>query len=302
LQLFKIFKKFNLRNIILKKKILITGTTGFVGSHIKEYLLKKKYLVIDILRKKNKKKIKKIYKNYKPIFYNNIYDLEKKIKKIEYNIIINCATFYSKNYDYRTVLELIKTNILFSTLVMIGNQKNLKKIINFDTMMQHSINENFNPMNVYAITKFAHKNISKFIISKNKNIKFYNLKLYETFGLNDKRTKLIPLILKNYQKNKSTNIVSKNLEMNFSNIKDIIQIIEKILNKNLYAPKEYIIKNSKSTNIGKLIYECNKKLKKKIKVKYQSLKKINLLKIKNSKIHNINLNSNIKNFILENIN
>jgi nucleoside-diphosphate-sugar epimerase len=286
----------------LKKKILITGTTGFVGSHIKEYLLKKKYLVIDILRKKNKKKIKKIYKNYKPIFYNNIYDLEKKIKKIEYNIIINCATFYSKNYDYRTVLELIKTNILFSTLVMIGNQKNLKKIINFDTMMQHSINENFNPMNVYAITKFAHKNISKFIISKNKNIKFYNLKLYETFGLNDKRTKLIPLILKNYQKNKSTNIVSKNLEMNFSNIKDIIQIIEKILNKNLYPPKEYIIKNSKSTNIGKLIYECNKKLKKKIKVKYQSLKKINLLKIKNSKIHNINLNSNIKNFILENIN
>jgi len=302
LQLFKIFKKFNLRNIILKKKILITGTTGFVGSHIKEYLLKKKYLVIDILRKKNKKKIKKIYKNYKPIFYNNIYDLEKKIKKIEYNIIINCATFYSKNYDCRTVLELIKTNILFSTLVTIGNQKNLKKIINFDTMMQHSINENFNPMNVYAITKFAHKNISKFIISKNKNIKFYNLKLYETFGLNDKRTKLIPLILKNYQKNKSTNIVSKNLEMNFSNIKDIIQIIEKILNKNLYAPKEYIIKNSKSTNIGKLIYECNKKLKKKIKVKYQSLKKINLLKIKNSKIHNINLNSNIKNFILENIN
>ena len=302
MQLFKIFKKFNLRNIILKKKILITGTTGFVGSHIKEYLLKKKYLVIDILRKKNKKKIKKIYKNYKPIFYNNIYDLEKKIKKIEYNIIINCATFYSKNYDCRTVLELIKTNILFSTLVTIGNQKNLKKIINFDTMMQHSINENFNPMNVYAITKFAHKNISKFIISKNKNIKFYNLKLYETFGLNDKRTKLIPLILKNYQKNKSTNIVSKNLEMNFSNIKDIIQIIEKILNKNLYAPKEYIIKNSKSTNIGKLIYECNKKLKKKIKVKYQSLKKINLLKIKNSKIHNINLNSNIKNFILENIN
>jgi tetratricopeptide (TPR) repeat protein len=67
-------------------------------------------------------------------------------------------------------------------------------------MMQHSINENFNPMNVYAITKFAHKNISKFIISKNKNIKFYNFKLYETFGLNDKRNKLIPSIIKNYKK------------------------------------------------------------------------------------------------------
>ena len=215
----------------MKKKILITGSTGFIGSHIKEYLLKKNYLVIDILRKKNKKKIKKIkkiYKNYKPIFYNNIYDLEKKIKKIQYNIIINCATFYSKNYDCKTVLELIKTNILFSTLVIIGNQKNLKKIINFDTMMQHSIDENFNPMNVYAITKFAHKNISKFIISKNKNIKFYNFKLYETFGLNDKRNKLIPSIIKNYKKNKFKNIISNNLEINYTDINNIIQIKENI--------------------------------------------------------------------------
>ena len=286
----------------MKKKILITGSTGFIGSHIKEYLLEKNYLVIDILRKKNKKKIKKKYKNYKPIFYNNIYDLEKKIKKIQYNIIINCATFYSKNYDCKTVLELIKTNILFSTLIIIGNQKNLKKIINFDTMMQHSINENFNPMNIYAITKFAHKNISKFIISKNKNIKFYNFKLYETFGLNDKRKKLIPSIIKNYKKNKFTNIVSNNLEMNFTNINNIIQIIEKILNKNLYTPKEYILKNYKSVNIRELINECNQKLKKKIKVKYLSSKKINLIRIKNSKIQNINLKSNIKDFILENIN
>ena len=286
----------------MKKKILITGSTGFIGSHIKEYLLEKNYLVIDILRKKNKKKIKKIYKNYKPIFYNNIYDLEKKIKKIQYNIIINCATFYSKNYDCKTVLELIKTNILFSTLIIIGNQKNLKKIINFDTMMQHSINENFNPMNVYAITKFAHKNISKFIISKNKNIKFYNFKLYETFGLNDKRNKLIPSIIKNYKKNKFTNIISNNLEINFTNINNIIQIIEKILKKNLYTPKEYILKNYKSVNIRELINECNQKLKKKIKVKYLSSKKINLIRIKNSKIQNINLKSNIKDFILENIN
>ena len=286
----------------MKKKILITGSTGFIGSHIKEFLLEKNYLVIDILRKKNKKKIKKIYKNYKPIFYNNIYDLEKKIKKIQYNIIINCATFYSKNYDCKTVLELIKTNILFSTLIIIGNQKNLKKIINFDTMMQHSINENFNPMNVYAITKFAHKDISKFIISKNKNIKFYNFKLYETFGLNDKRNKLIPSIIKNYKKNKFTNIVSNNLEMNFTNINNIIQIIEKILNKNLYTPKEYILKNYKSVNIRELINECNQKLKKKIKVKYLSSKKINLIRIKNSRIQNMNLKSNIKDFILENIN
>ena len=90
--------------------------------------------------------------------------------------------------------------------------------------------------------------------------------------------------------------------MNFTNINNIIQIIEKILNKNLYTPKEYILKNYKSVNIRELINECNQKLKKKIKVKYLSSKKINLIRIKNSKIQNMNLKSNIKDFILENIN
>lgn len=283
----------------MNKKILITGSTGFIGSHIKEYLLKKNYLVIDILREKNKSKIKK-RKNYRPIFYSSISELEKKIKKIEFNIIINCATFYSKNYDYKTVLELIKTNILFSTLILIGNLKKLKKIINFDTMMQHSINENFNPMNIYAITKFAHKNISEFFLKK-KKIKFYNLKIYETFGINDKRNKLVPTILKNYKKNKLTKILSKNLEMNFTDINEIISLVGEIVKTDLYKAKEYIIRNYKSENIRKLIFECNKRLNKKIKVKYLSSKNINVVKIKNFKVQNIILKSDVKNFILKNI-
>jgi len=167
-------------------------------------------------------------------------------------------------------------------------------------MMQHSINENFNPMNIYAITKFAHKNISEFIFTK-KKIKFYNLKLYETFGINDKRNKLVPTILTNYKKNKLTKILSKNLEMNFTDINEIISLVGEIVKTDLYKAKEYIIRNYKSENIRKLIFECNKRLNKKIKVKYLSSKNINVVKIKNFKVQNIILKSNVKNFILKNI-
>ena len=167
-------------------------------------------------------------------------------------------------------------------------------------MMQHSINENFNPMNIYAITKFAHKNISEFFLKK-KKIKFYNLKLYETFGINDKRNKLLPTILKNYKKNKLTKILSKNLEMNFTDINEIISLVGEIVKTDLYKAKEYIIRNYKSENIRKLIFECNQRLNKKIKVKYLSSKNINVVKIKNFKVQNIILKSDVKNFILKNI-
>ena len=67
----------------MNNKVLLTGSSGFLGSHILQYLLKKKIKVFDILKKKriNKKFNKKLshnYKNYLPIFYNTYDDLEKK--------------------------------------------------------------------------------------------------------------------------------------------------------------------------------------------------------------------------------
>ena len=69
----------------MKERILITGSTGFIGSNILNLLLKKNTYVYDILREKNKKNkyIKKLKrnKNYFPIFYKKFSELEKKLKK-----------------------------------------------------------------------------------------------------------------------------------------------------------------------------------------------------------------------------
>ena len=65
----------------MKQKILITGSTGFIGSNIVNLLLKKNVYIYDILRNKNKKNKKIIdlnkNKNYLPIFYKKFDELEK---------------------------------------------------------------------------------------------------------------------------------------------------------------------------------------------------------------------------------
>ena len=106
----------------MKKKILLTGSSGFLGSHILPYLLKKKIKVFDVLKKKRaKEKLNKTlahnFKNYQPIFYNSYNDLEKKLKKIKVDIVIHCATFYSLGEDYKTILKLINSNLIFSLLI-----------------------------------------------------------------------------------------------------------------------------------------------------------------------------------------
>ena len=94
----------------MKPRILITGSTGFIGSNIINLLIKKDIYIYDILRNKNRnnKKIKKLKKNknYYPIFYNKFNELENKLKPLKIKTIINCATYYSTKNDAKTIEKL----------------------------------------------------------------------------------------------------------------------------------------------------------------------------------------------------
>ena len=272
-----------------QKTLLITGTSGFIGYNFLKYILSRNYHVIDILRTKNRKnpKLKKLKKkhptNYKSIFFSNYFQLNSKIKKLKVNYFINFATLYKNNHKYDDIFDFVKSNILFPTLMYDLISQKVSKVINFGSMMQHSSSENFDSKNLYSATKNAFEMISNFYQYKEKKTKFYNLKLYESFGENDNRKKLIPIIIKNYKKNKSTIIVSKNLELNIIHVDDIINAITILLNKKI-RPGSYCLENNKNIKISKLIENFNKDLKRKIKVKY--LKK-SVTKIPKSKLRKL---------------
>ena len=66
----------------MDNKILLTGSSGFIGKSLTINLLNNEYQVFVILNnsKKNKalaKSLKKNYKNYKPIFINSVKELKK---------------------------------------------------------------------------------------------------------------------------------------------------------------------------------------------------------------------------------
>ena len=72
------------------KKILLTGSTGFVGSAILTEL-SKKHSIYCLNRKKTKQSNK-----FKNIYFENYNDLNKKLKKIQVVTVIHCATHYVK--------------------------------------------------------------------------------------------------------------------------------------------------------------------------------------------------------------
>lgn len=272
------------------KKILITGASGFIGSFILKNL-NKNYFYYIIARDKSK-----LSKNRNSLIikYKNYNQLNNKLKKIKVDLVIHCATHYVKFHNYNDLKKMVDSNILLGNIIL-ENIKNIgaKKIINFSTTWIDGNGLKNNPKNLYAAYKSSFNNILKYYQINNPNIKFYNLMIGDTFGINDKRIKLINVLKKNYHLNKTTNIVSKNLYINLLNVEDLCSALLILIKKNLQSG-DYDFQNTKNYLISDIIKKFNNQIKKKIKINWISSKKIKFnkatyIKLKDWKIKKSNI-------------
>ena len=263
----------------MKKKLLITGSSGFIGNLFLKNALKNGYHVIDVLRAKNTKnkdlnQLRKIYpKSYNSIFYKKYKDINNKLKDKKFDGFINFATLYKNSHLNNEIQSFIDSNIIFPSIILDAIVIKVKKVINIGTMMQHVDGKNYIPQNFYASTKSAFEMICSYFGKKNKHMKLYNLKFYESYSELDKRKKLIPTLYKNFKKNKTTEIVTRNLELNVIHTDDLIKSIYILLKKNIKSGN-YCLKNNKNININQLIKSINSKSPNSLKVKFLGNKSI----------------------------
>ena len=251
------------------KNILLTGSTGFIGSELLKYLSNYNKVYITV---RKKYKINLNNKNINKIYFNSYKNLRYKIKKLKIDTVVHCATHYVKNHNFEDIKELSESNILFGNIIL-ENLKimRVKKFVNFSTVWENYDGKKDNCYNLYSAYKAGFGKIISFYKKENKNIKFLNLVISDTFGLGDKRKKLVNLLKTNYKRNLVTKVISKNLYINLLNVKDIISAIKLILKKN-YKSDTYILKNKNNFKIYDIIKKIEKYSQKKIKVKWLSNK------------------------------
>ena len=251
------------------KNILITGSSGFVGSNIID-LFKGRYNIYATSRKKkysNRKLLKFIY-------YKDHLELSKRLKRIKINTVIHCATHYVKKHSLEDISKITKANIEFSAVISENLAvMNVKKFINFCTVWQNYNGKFKNPYNLYSASKNSFVEILKYYKKKYKKINFFNLYLSDTYGNNDKRKKLISTLKNDFHKSKKINIESKKLSVNLLNVKDIISAVEVIINKNV-KNGDYNVINDSNFKIKNIIFELKKQKKFALNVRWGKRKNI----------------------------
>lgn len=173
-------------------KILITGATGFIGRHLTKKLLEKNNSLYAVVRKTAKRNV--LDSRIKTIVFDG--DLNRLISVMEkekFDGVIHLASLFLATHKTEDVVNLINSNVLFSTLMLEATVKsNIPWFINTGTFTQHYKNKKYSPVNLYSATKQAFEDIARYYIETTK-LNFVTIKLFDTFGPNDTRPKVFSL-------------------------------------------------------------------------------------------------------------
>ena len=289
------------------KKVLITGGTGFIGSHLAEYLINKKFKVTvfdrynpnynlgNLQNSQHKDKIKFIF--------GDIRDYDSTNRAIKDNdIIIHLAALIGIPYSYFSPLAYVKTNIegTYNVLESVKSNKKKKVIITstsevYGTAEYTPIDEKhpLNPQSPYSASKIAADNLAlSYYYSFKTPVTL--IRPFNTFGPRQSERAIIPSIINQILRSKDNSISLGNLyprrEFNF--VEDVCEGYYKALNKNNFG-ETINIGNGYDISIKELVKLISQIMDRKIKIKQISNRKrlinseIEILKSDFSKAKNI---------------
>jgi nucleoside-diphosphate-sugar epimerase len=171
-------------------KILITGATGFIGRHLVNALKNKHEIHVLVRPSTNVNDFEHTF-----CFEDNIAELHTYLKEHQIEGIIHLASLFLSSHKDTDIKNLIDSNIYLGTDSLdAAKGTNIKWFLNTGTFWQHYIpdTQEYNPVNLYAATKQAFIDMAKYY-TETSDMKFVTLKICDTFGPNDTRSKIFNL-------------------------------------------------------------------------------------------------------------
>ena len=229
----------------MKKKILVTGGSGFIGSHMVRQLIKKNYEVA-------------ITTKYDSVYENiRLYNLWKKVKVIECDlrhsnsiskindfnpkIILHFAAYNDVKGSFLNYNEALESNtigtanllenlkryeqfVYISTSEVYGHQK--KGVLFHEKLLPH-------PISPYSIGKYTGELYAQMhMLHMHKPIKI--LRPFNVFGETQSNKAVIPELIEKFIKNEMVKITQGLQTREFNYVGNTINFLHQALNKNSF--------------------------------------------------------------------
>jgi len=262
----------------LKKKIIILGGTGYIGSFLVNFFIEKKYDVISIASSKSKKL------NVKATQIKLNLSKQKNIKKIAKilanNIVIIC--FGNSNVRQKNLIKS-KKNTILNELIKFSKGTHWILISSGGTVYGEITKPAKETNSIFASTKYARENVlsEKILINNSEKCDFSYLicRLSNPYGksFKDKKSQgLINILISNFLKKKTTNLfVEQNYKRDFIHLSDVASALLLLIQKRK-KNVIYNISTGKGTSVKKLLLLLKGIFRSELKVKFEASNKNDL--------------------------
>lgn len=192
--------------------ILLTGSTGFLGSHLLEGLLNEGHGVSILKRStSNPWRISHLMDKVKT-FDVDITPVERAFEESKIDVIIHTACNYGRSSQ--SVYEVVESNLMFGLRVMDAAIKyNAKLFINTDTLLPKNIN-------YYSLSK---KQFVEWLKKYSSQIQVINFRLDHMYGPKDDKNKFVFWLIDQFKRNvESVKLTAGEQIREFIHINDVV--------------------------------------------------------------------------------
>ena len=261
-----------------KKTILITGVTGFLGSHLlKRIDSKNDYVIIGLKRSfSDLRRIRDTKFNDVTFYDVDLCSLEDVFNRSKIDLIIHTATEYGRQNG--SLCKILEANLLFPIkIIELAIQYNTNCFINTDSYFNKD-NFTYNYLLDYSLSK---KSLIIWLKTLSDKIQVANIVLEHLYGEGDSEQKFVEMMIQRIaiKKEKSVDLTHGHQRRDFIYIADVVdaylKIVEhcftntfryKVFNVGTGVPTEirYFVEQikqiSKSPTVldfGKIPYRCD---------------------------------------------
>ena len=257
----------------MKKKLLITGGSGFIGSHLVYIALKKNYNVLNIDKltyASRNLNIKNKNYQFKKIDICNSKKIYSIIKKFKPSLIINCAAESHVDRSIKIPDTFFQSNLI-GTVNILNSIKNLNKKIRLlqistdevfgslplNSKKKFNINSFYQPNSPYSASKAAADHAVR-AYGETFKIDYVITNCSNNYGPHQHDEKLIPTIIKSCVKKKLIPIYGKGINIrDWIYVEDHAKAVFKVLEKGKFQNTYLIGADQELTNIEMARTVCN---------------------------------------------
>jgi nucleoside-diphosphate-sugar epimerase len=214
-----------INNVATSRCALVTGATGYIGSNLVGGLLAEGWQVHVIMRASSSRHLLAPYLNRITGHDHDgsVGGMMNILAASKPKVVYHLAAMASSEHRMENVDQMVSANVLFSTQLVEAMFRNgTKNLVNTETFWQYSKGaEEYAPVCLYAATKQAFRDILIYYTG-NGHVNALSLVLYDTYGPDDPRKKLLTFLKQAAQEKRQIEMSPGEQIVDLMHIDDIV--------------------------------------------------------------------------------